>query len=115
MKMVKIEAYNGIGKEKKLAGVREVEMPETTAEAVKKFGEEETMGYITSSYTIEIQRQIRAGTTMSAAKQLAAIQAFAKANPDSDVAKTLAALKIGVEKSESETPADSSQGETSQA
>lgn len=107
MKKVVIEAFNGIGKEKKLAGKREVDMPETPDEALKLFGMEDTMDYIRASYTIEIQRQIRAGTTMTAKAQLAAIQAFARANPESDVAKTLAALKISVEtkseKSEAET------------
>lgn len=93
MKKVTITAYNGIGKDKKLAGSREVDMPETTAEAVKLFGEEETLDHITSSYTIEVQRQIRAGTTMSAKAQLAALEAYAKANPESDVAKTLEALR----------------------
>lgn len=104
MKRVTIEAYNGIGKDKKLAGKREVDQPETLQEAValeKSQGEEKpeesVLEYYWSSKTIEIQRQIRAGTTMSAKAQLAAIQAYAKANPDSDVAKTLAALKIGVE------------------
>lgn len=106
MKKVTIQAYNGIGKDKKLAGEREVDMPETCQEAVKLFGEEDTMGYIQSSYTIEVQRQIRSGTTMTAKQQLAAIQAYAAANPDSDVAKTLAALKIGVEeKSDGSTEA----------
>ena len=116
MKKVVIEAFNGIGKEKKLAGKREVDMPETPEEAVKLFGVEDTMDYIRASYTIEIQRQIRAGTTMSAKAQLAAIQAFARANPDSDVAKTLAALKISLEgKGESENETTSSEGEEKKA
>jgi hypothetical protein len=116
MKKVVIEAFNGIGKEKKLAGKREVDMPETPEEAVKLFGVEDTMDYIRASFTIEIQRQIRAGTTMSAKAQLAAIQAYARANPDSDVAKTLAALKISTEgKSETESETDSPKSEAEKA
>lgn len=98
MKKQTIEAYNGTGKDKKLAGSREVDMPETTEEAVKLFGAAETMDYIKASYVIEVQRQIRAGTTISAKKQLEAIQAAARANPD--IAKTLAALGITLEKEE---------------
>jgi len=94
MKSVVIKAFNGTGKDKVLAGERPVDMPETTEEAVKLFGEEDTLDYITSSYTIEIQRQIRAGTTMSARQQLRALEAFVKANPESEVAKTLETLKI---------------------
>jgi hypothetical protein len=94
MKSVAIKAFNGTGKDKVLAGERTVDMPETTEEAVKLFGEEDTLDYITSSYTIEIQRQIRAGTTMSARQQLRALEAFVKANPESEVAKTLETLKI---------------------
>jgi|KBSMisStandDraft_5_1062788.scaffolds.fasta_scaffold221620_1 hypothetical protein len=94
MKSVVIKAFNGTGKDKVLAGDRTVDMPETTEEAVKLFGEEDTLDYITSSYTIEIQRQIRAGTTMSARQQLRALEAFVKANPESEVAKTLETLKI---------------------
>ena len=94
MKSVVIKAFNGTGKDKVLAGERTVDMPETTEEAVKLFGEEDTLDYITSSYTIEIQRQIRAGTTMSARQQLRALEAFVKANPESEVAKTLETLKI---------------------
>lgn len=117
MKKVVIEAFTGIGKEKKPAGKREVDMPETPEEAIKLFGKgddklglEETMDYIRSSYTIEVQRQIRAGTTMSAKQQLAAVQAYARANPDSEVAKTLKALEISFQGGENngenkETPA----------
>jgi len=94
MKNVVIKAFNGTGKDKVLAGERTVDMPETTEEAVKLFGEEDALDYITSSYTIEIQRQIRAGTTMSARQQLRALEAFVKANPESEVAKTLETLKI---------------------
>ena len=94
MKSVVIKAFNGTGKDKVLAGDRTVDMPETTEVAVKLFGEEDTLDYITSSYTIEIQRQIRAGTTMSARQQLRALEAFVKANPESEVAKTLETLKI---------------------
>jgi hypothetical protein len=107
MKKQVVEAYNGIGKEKKLAGQREVDMPETIDEATKLWGEEDFLDYAKSSYVIEIQRQIRAGTTMTAKQQLAAIQAYARANPESDVAKTLAALKIGVEGEAKEAPAPS--------
>ena len=111
MKKVEIEAYNGIGKAKKLAGKRVVDMPETPEEAVQLFGKgdeklglEETMDYIRSSYTIEVQRQIRAGTTMSAKQQLAAVQAYARANPESEVAKTLKALEISLGGEQSEAP-----------
>lgn len=103
MKKITIEAYNGTGKDKTLAGKREVDMPETTAEAVKLFGEEETLAHITSSYVIDVQRQIRAGTTVSAKSQLNQLMAYAAAHPDSDVAKTLRELKIL-----KETPADES-------
>jgi hypothetical protein len=94
VKKVTIKAFNGTGKDKVLAGERAVDMPETTEEAVKLFGEEDALDYITSSYTIEVQRQIRAGTTMSARQQLRALEAYVKANPDSEVTKTLESLKI---------------------
>lgn len=94
MKKLEVVAYNGTGKEKVLAGKREVDFPETVAEALTKWPEDEILEYIKASYVIEIQRQIRSGTTMSAKQVLAQLQAFAKANPDSDVAKTLKSLEI---------------------
>lgn len=105
MKKSVIEAYNGIGKEKVLAGKREVDEPETLEEARKIDSDEDILEYYWSSKTIEIQRQIRAGTTMSAKQQLAALDAYVKANPESEVAKTLALLReqMGGKKVE-ETP-----------
>lgn len=94
MKKVVIKAFNGTGKEKVLAGEREVDMPENVDEAKELFGEDDALDYITSSYTIEVQRQIRAGTTMSARQQLRALEAYVKANPNSELTKTLESLKI---------------------
>lgn len=95
MKKLEVVAYNGTGKEKVLAGKRVVDFPENLEEAKVKWpDEEEILEYIKASYVIEIQRQIRSGTTMSAKQVLAQLQAFAKANPDSDVAKTLKSLEI---------------------
>lgn len=118
MKRSKIEAYNGIGKDKKLAGVREVDEPETLQECVdiEKADDEENpeisvRDYYWSSKVIEIQRQIRAGTTMSAKAQLAKLLAFAKANPDSEVAKTLVALEI-TKAEAAKGEGDESKGET---
>lgn len=122
MKKATIEAYNGIGKDKKLAGKREVDQPETIEEAVtletaenagdEKLGKEAVLEGYWSSKTIEIQRQIRAGTTMTAKAALAKLQAYAMANPDSEVAKTLALLEIStkgtseVVNAPSETPSE---------
>lgn len=103
MKRATITAYNGLGDKKVLAGTREVNEPETLDEAIAnevEDGEEDgaasVLGYYWGGKTIEIQRQIRAKTTMSAKATLAAIQAYVRQNPDSETAKTLVALKIGV-------------------
>jgi hypothetical protein len=104
MKIVKVTAYNGIGKAKTWAGERDVEMPTTLEEAGKMFGEEDALEYLISSRTIEVQRQIRTGTTETLKEKNAKLQAevdkvdklraFAAANPESEQAKALTALNI---------------------
>jgi hypothetical protein len=103
MKKVTITAHNGIGKEKVLVGSKEVDMPESTIEAARLFTEEKALNMIISSYTIEVQRDIRAGTNESAKSKLNKLLAYAAANPDSDVAKSLVDLEI-VKPKTSEAP-----------
>lgn len=94
MKDVTITAYNGTGKDKVKAGERPAKQPETLAEAQTLFSDEDILEGFWASHVIEVQRQIRAGTTMSAKAILNQLQAFAKANPDSPVAKQLEAMEI---------------------
>lgn len=109
MKTFLVTAYNGIGKDKTFAGQREIQEPENVQEALQVYGTEaDLLEYAFSSYKIEIQRQIRAGTTVSVKQQLAEqnanmskMIAFAQANPDSDVAKTLTAIGVQWQKAES--------------
>ena len=93
MKITEITAYNGIGKDKVFAGKRDEKQPETVDEARQLWGDDDLLEYAWSSRVIEVQRQIRTGTTMSAKAQLAALEAYARQNPESEVAKTLALLK----------------------
>lgn len=92
IKTERIEAYNGL-KDKVLAGFRDEPKPENLDEAKTKYGEEKFLELAWRSHVIDIQREIRAKTQDSAKNQLAALEAYARANPESDVAKTLALMK----------------------
>ena len=93
MKLEKIQAFNGTGTTKVFAGEKMEERPENVQEALVKYGEEKLLAYAWASHTIVVQRQIRDKSADSAKNQLSALEAFARANPNSDVAKTLALMK----------------------
>ena len=67
MKTVVIKAYDGKGENKQLAGEREVQKPESLAEAVKLHGNEE---YVLKRYwnseVIFVQNQLRTGSASKA-------------------------------------------------
>jgi hypothetical protein len=93
MKLEKIVAYNGTGTSKVYAGEKMEQRPEKVDEALTLWGEEKLLAYAWSSHAIVVQRQIRDKSSDSAKNQLAALELYARQNPDSDVAKTLALMK----------------------
>jgi hypothetical protein len=94
MKPLTIKAYNGTGTTKTFAGEKTVDFPDNCEEAVKLWGLEKVMEHIKSSYVIEVQRQIRAGTTVSAKTQLNML--IAKAKTDPKIAELLKAADIKI-------------------
>lgn len=82
MKTRTVTAYNGTGENKVLAGSRDINEPETLDEAEKEFGEEDALEYLMSARVIEVQRQIRAGTTDSDRAKMKKLKAAAAANPE---------------------------------
>lgn len=106
MKKLEVKAYNGTGTTKTLAGIKTVDMPENCEEAVKLWGLEKTMEHIKASYVIEVQRQIRAGTTVSAKSQLNMLIATAATDPKVAELLKQAGIKLPGEQSNgaTETP-----------
>ena len=83
MHKVTVKAYNGSGDSKTFAGEREVDCPDTLEDATMLEGGDvkKVLSAYWSSKVIDIQRQIRSGTTVSAKAQLNMLLAKAKTDP----------------------------------
>ena len=73
-----IQAFHGSGESKTWAGDKKVDLPVTMEEAVQLWGEAKTIKMARESYTIDIQRELRAGGKVNAKSQLNQLIASAK-------------------------------------
>jgi hypothetical protein len=103
MKKFLVKAYNVVGKEKTLAGEREIDQPENLAEAVivEEGKEDEVLAHYWAAKVIDVQRQLRAKTGEGAKAQLSAILAVAKSDPKVAELLKAANIKLPWEKVES--------------
>lgn len=93
MKKLTVTAFNGTGKDKVLAGSKEIDAPESIEEAVDAFGSDVVLEKFMRSHVIDVQRDIRSGSnTSDKAKlnQLLAKARDAKKNGDTALADMLA-------------------------
>lgn len=83
MKKTVVKAYQGIGKNKVFVGQREIDEPQNFEDVRQLMSEEDAVANIVSSMKIDVQRQIRAGTTAGEKQKFSKLEAFIRANINS--------------------------------